>query len=179
MDVWARVPVDPMFLRQRNLPFEEDYFTDEKGNHVWRSYYEYIRDHLGYRIVLEEAEVDSEIVAGKDFHARISLQNHGFSAPVNPRPVQLVLTGRASQIRFDFKTDIRRWSGGGTRQVLEMTATMPSDMVEGEYQVYFAMPDASETLSEQPEYAIRCANPLEFVDGCNWLGENVIIRNHE
>ena len=177
MDVWARVPVDPMFLWQRNLPFEEDYFTDEKGRHVWRSYYEYIRDHLGYRIVLEEAEVDSEIVADKDFHARISLRNDGFSAPIHPRPVQLVLTGRVSQIRFDFATDIRRWRGGGARQVLEMSATMPSDMVEGEYQVYFAMPDASETLSERPEYAIRCANPLEFVDGCNWLGESVIIHN--
>ena len=174
MDVWARVPVDPMFLRQRNLPFEEDYFMDEKGNHVWRSYYEYIRDHLGYRIVLEEAEVDSKVVAGKKFHARISLRNYGFSAPVNPRPVQLVLIGRTKAIHFSFKTDVRRWYGGGTRQVLEMTETMPKDMPKGEYQVGFALPDAAESLAGRAEYAIRCANPLSFTAGINWLGQLTI-----
>ena len=177
MDVWARVPVDPMFLRQRNLPFEEEYFTDEKGNHVWRSYYEYIRDHLGYRIVLEEAEVDSEIAAGQEFHATVKLRNHGFSAPVNPRPVQLVLKGREAAYRFDFKTDVRRWSGGGATQTLKLSAALPPDMAPGEYQIGFALPDAAESLAGRPEYAIRCANPLVFADGVNWLEGNVIIHN--
>ena len=179
MDVWARVPVDPMFLRQRNLPFEEEYFMDVKGNHVWRSYYEYIRDHLGYRIVLEEAEVDSEIAAGQEFHATVKLRNHGFSAPVNPRPVQLVLKGREAAYRFDFKTDVRRWSGGGATQTLKLSAALPPDMAPGEYQIGFALPDAAETLAGRPEYAIRCANPLVFTDGVNWLEESVIVENHE
>ena len=46
-------------------------------------------------------------------------------------------------------------------------------MPDGSYQVGFAMPDASEELASRPEFAIRCANPLEFKDGVNWLGMEV------
>ncbi|MBQ9445807.1 MAG: DUF4832 domain-containing protein, partial [Victivallales bacterium] len=77
-------------------------------------------------------------------------------------------------IHFSFKTDVRRWYGGGTRQVLEMTETMPKDMPKGEYQVGFALPDAAESLAERAEYAIRCANPLSFTAGINWLGQLTI-----
>eukprot|EP00729_Bicosta_minor_P021654 gene21654-8585_t len=49
------------------------------------SIFDYIRDHLGYRL-----EVAAFIFAAE-------LVNYGFAAPVNPRPVQLVLLLRRSE----------------------------------------------------------------------------------
>ena len=88
--------------------------------------------------------------------------------------MQLVLKGREAAYRFDFKTDVRRWSGGGATQTLKLSTALPPDATPGEYQIGFALPDAAETLAGRPEYAIRCANPLPFSEGVNWLGQLTI-----
>ena len=176
IDVWKMVPVDPMALIDGGFKFSHDYFVDEKGKHVWRSYYEYIRDHLGYRLELLEAEVSDEIAPGKNLDATVKLINRGFSAPVNPRPVKLVLSNGKESYKFRFKTDIRKWEGHGTEQTLTLSLPVPEDMAPGKYKIGFALPDGSEILREIPEYAIQTANPLEFKDGVNWLDMECICK---
>lgn len=176
MDVWGRVPIDPMFILDQNLPMEEEYFTDATGKHIWRSYYEYIRDHLGYRITLKSVEVDDKCKAGGTINATVNLVNYGFSSPVNPRPVQLVLCGKSNCLHLDFPTEIQRWAGHSTPQELKLEATIPQNMPSGEYQIGFAMPDGSDVLAECPEYAIKCANPLRFDGGVNWLDMKLTIE---
>lgn len=173
MDVWKRVPIDPMFILANNLPMEHDYFVDDRGKHVWRSYYEYIRDHLGYRIVLQEAETPEVCLRNEKLKANISLINFGFSSPVNPRPVYLTLSNGIETHNFAFDTDIRRWAGHGTPQKLSIEAELPDSMKAGKYRVGLAMPDGCEVLQNNPDYSIRCANPIEFKDGVNWLGMEI------
>lgn len=168
MDIWKRVPIEPLFLKKNNLPFSDGYFTDVHGRHVWRSCYEYIRDHLGYRIELQEAELPDVIIPGEEFRVKISLINRGFSAPVNPRKVYLTLNHNQMSNTFEFNTDIRRWYSGIT-QVLELAAVAPEEMEPGEYTIGIWLPDSAETLRKVPEYAIRCANAIVFQDGINQL----------
>ncbi|MBQ7651789.1 MAG: DUF4832 domain-containing protein, partial [Victivallales bacterium] len=172
MDVWGRVPIDPMAIRANGWPMEVEYFTDAAGNHVWRSYYEYIRDHLGYRIVLESADVS---LVGKHLKAEIDLRNHGFSSPVNPRPVLLVLKSGLNRFELEFPTSIQRWHGNGVKQSLTLDADMPSDAPTGVYDIGFSMPDYY--LKDRDEYAIRCANPLKFSDCTNWLDIKLNLNN--
>lgn len=158
IDVWKSVPVDPMFLIENDLPLSDGYFESETGKHIWRSYYEYFRDHLGYRIELQSAELfrENERIKGE-----IRLVNRGFSAPVNPRPVYLRLGDQA--IRLD--GEIRRWYSG-EEQTLRIDAECPSS---GSCRVGLWMPDESPLLRTNPDYAIRCANALEFENGVNWF----------
>lgn len=176
IDVWKSVPVDPMGLLNKNMKFSHDYFVDENGKHVWRSYYEYIRDHLGYRIELLEAEISDEIVPGGTINASIKLVNRGFSAPVNPRPVKLILSNGTDTFKFRFKADVRRWEGHSTEQLLTLSEPVPENMAPGTYQVGFALPDGTETLREVHEYAIKTANPLEFRNGVNYLGMECLCK---
>ncbi|MBO4632907.1 MAG: DUF4832 domain-containing protein, partial [Lentisphaeria bacterium] len=164
IDIWKRVPVDPMFLIANHLPWSEAYFRDAQGRHVWRSYYEYIRDHLGYRIELQsfEYEISEQRLTGK-----IRLTNRGFSAPVNFRPVFLVL----GEQRFELATDIRKWYSG-EMQVLNFDLPLPP---AGDYEAGFWLPDGSEILRSREEYAIHCANPLEFKNGINCFGIKIKI----
>ena len=164
MDVWKRVPVDPMFLIARQLPWSEAYFRDEQGRHVWRSYYEYIRDHLGYRIELQSFEY--EIAEGR-LKGKIRLINRGFSAPVNFRKVFFIL----GEERIELDTDLRRWYSGA-EQCLTFDLALPAP---GEYETGLWLPDNSEVLKNRREYAIRCANPLEFENGVNRFGVTVKI----
>ena len=164
IDIWKRVPVDPMFLTANDLPWSEAYFRDAQGRHVWRSYYEYIRDHLGYRIELQsfEYEISEGRLAGK-----IRLINRGFSAPVNPRKVYFVLGGQPTEL----KTDLRKWYSG-EEQILHFELTLPS---AGEYETGLWLPDGSDILRSREDYAIRCANPLVFKNGINCFGIKIKI----
>lgn len=175
IDWWKSVPVDPMFLHDNRIPVSDDYFYDAAGNFVSRSHFEYIRDHLGYRLELLSAALPESLRAGDRLEAEIQLINRGFSAPVNPRPAQLVLQCGSERRSFPFETDVRRWYGG-TEQVLKLSVTLPPEMAPGIYQAGFALPDASEIPADNPEFAIRCANFLEYRDGVNQLGMEITLQ---
>lgn len=158
IDFWKAVPADPMFLRENHLPLSNGYFESETGKHIWRSYYEYIRDHLGYRIELQDADIycdDGRV------HGSIRLINRGFSAPVNPRPVYLMLGGTAHRL----KCDVRKWYSM-EEQTISFDVPAPE---KTKCPIGLWMPDASEILRANPEYAIHCANALKFADGINWF----------
>ena len=159
MDVWKHVPVDPMFLIDKNLPISDGYFESETGKHIWRSYYEYFRDHLGYRIELQSAELRR---ADGRIKGEIRLVNRGFSAPVNPRKIYLRLGEQA----FPIDCEIRRWYSG-EEQRLPIDVPAPG----GPRRAGLWMPDAAEILRDIPGYAIRCANALDFEEGVNWFGD--------
>lgn len=159
IDYWKAVPVDPMFLRDKKLPVSNGYFESETGKHIWRSYYEYIRDHLGYRLELQDADISYE--NGRVF-GFIRLINRGFSAPVNPRPVYLRLGKNAYLI----ECEIRRWySMEEQKLVFDFPVQLDANCPVGLW-----LPDGAESLRNNTEYAIRCANALDFSDGVNWFG---------
>ena len=138
----------------------DGYFTDVHGKFVWRSYYEYMRDHIGYRLELQS--VDAEMAEGH-LKGKIKLVNRGFSSPVNPRRAYLRIDDKA----FLLESDIQRWFAG-EKQTLKFD--IPADNVQGK-RLGLWLPDDSPVLRDVPEYAIRCANDIEFKDGVNWLGE--------
>jgi len=62
--------------------------TDAAENH---NGYEYIRDHLGYRLELQSADWPTELSLPAKLNFSAMLLNWGFAAPVNPRPVHAVI----------------------------------------------------------------------------------------
>ena len=91
-----RTPLNVSHLFYDKLPISPAYMAT---NH---SGYEYLRDHLGYRLELESATwpdvVESNLASGSSipsmmmpFTFSATLRNWGFAAPVNPRPVYLVV----------------------------------------------------------------------------------------
>jgi hypothetical protein len=58
--------------------------------------FDYIRDFLGYRIQLNGAYFPSNVSLGGTLSVAIRVTNFGFSAPINPRLVFLVLIDAAT-----------------------------------------------------------------------------------
>lgn len=84
---WMRTPLDVDKLRLRRLPISPAYAA------VPHTGYEYVRDHLGYRLELQWAEFPDAVAfaSGAALTFRAGLVNWGFAAPINPRPILLVL----------------------------------------------------------------------------------------
>ena len=152
------------------------YFFDVAVRFVPRSHCDFFRELLGYRLELRSARLPGSVRPGGKLEAELRLVNRGFSAPVNARPVLLVLKCCACCHSFRFHPDIRRGYVNSTEQVLNLSATLTPDTLPGVYQAGFALPDASETLADNPDFAIRCANFLTFRDGVNWLDMEITVH---
>jgi len=73
-------------LQAFHMPIADLYFGSN-GNQI-RSPYEYIRDHLGYRLELQEVELG---LGNMSIAVHAKVINRGFAAPQNPRPFYFVL----------------------------------------------------------------------------------------
>ena len=93
IDFWMRSKLNvTLASREFRLPIAPEYAN------AGRSGFEYIRDHLGYRLELRSAVLPQQLVATPTeqhstapFTFEAALVNWGFAAPISPRPVQLVL----------------------------------------------------------------------------------------
>lgn len=117
-----------------------------------------IRRSLGYRFVLRSADLPVSVQRGGALKLKLALQNKGFAAPYNPRPVQVVLRNEATGavIVFPLKANVRKWFPGDV--VVEEAIALPVNMRPGRYEALLNLPDAYPSLSQRPAYSIRLAN---------------------
>ncbi len=78
---WKQVKVYPSLLNDNNILFDESYFKDAEGNEVVRSFYEFVRDHLGYRLNLQsESTVEAK---NGNLEYNLTITNTGFATVIN------------------------------------------------------------------------------------------------
>lgn len=65
--------ITPDWLDENNIIYDPAWFYDKDGNEVLRNPYEFIRDHLGYRIQAACLKIQGNTVT-------VSLKNYGFAA---------------------------------------------------------------------------------------------------
>ena len=168
---WTRTPLDVTRLRQDRLPISPAYAA------VPHTGFEYVRDHLGYRLELQWAAFADTITPGAPLTFRAGLVNWGFAAPINPRPVLLVLLAADSSTIVwrsgSTMADVRDWQphipGDPTFSALEHTLTshesLPAAVCAGatSLQLGVFMPDARmnklvETEAMAAAFSLRLAN---------------------
>ncbi len=117
-----------------------------------------IERRLGYRLSITDTYRDAEIIPGNDARIVLKLKNSGFSAPINPRAVELVLVdGNGKKTVYEQKdVDPRYWFAGET-VTLDRIIKIPAD-ASGECTLYLNLPDPKPTLHDNPRFSIRLAN---------------------
>lgn len=167
IDAWKDETITPQILNANHLPCSDSYF------HAPRTAFEYLRDHLGYRLELQTAEWDSRVEPGKRLSGELNLMNRGFAAPVNNRTCYLVLSGSdGSAFEFPLACNWRSFQphrpGDESRTPLlhsvKFDFPLPADMPRGEYRVALWMPDPLPSIRNLPRYCVRLANDLPFTE---------------
>lgn len=142
IDTWKKTPITAELLAAFGIPSDPAYFAGVP----YRTAYEYIRDHLGYRLAATSAAWTGET-------ARVTIRNSGFAAPINPRQAFFVILsadGTAKEYPTGF--DCRRLEPE-TETVIE--GTVPAKRKGDRLALW--LPDESPSLRMRPEYAIRLA----------------------
>jgi len=167
IDNWRNVPVGPEQLTNDKLPFSADYFKSYSNNIVQRPLFDYIRDHLGYRIELQQLMLPAKRPDNSPIHLKLELINRGFSTVKQPCSVSFVLidpTGMVYELPSD--ADPTTWQPFASGDVnfkpvsyfIEYQGKLPLHLIPGKYKLGILIADASTALQYDFRYDIRCAN---------------------
>lgn len=167
MMYWKETPVTKAFLQENKMPVSDGYFSKKDGSEVERNVFDYIRDHLGYRIELQEALVPSALSSNNN-KVEISLINRGFSTLFNEHPVYLALIDEAGKVCTTVLTDanVNDWQPYNPKDTsctplihtIKANLQIPEGLPKGCYRIGLWIPDGSERLKFNSRFAIRCAN---------------------
>lgn len=137
-----------------------DYFWDnDKNAFTTRSAFDYIRDHLGYRLALEEATYPKHIKPGGILPVNFLIKNFGFARPVNKRPIAILLLNATSN-DVVFKTFLEQGAeqcAAGRGCVFSHSAPV-NNLSAGSYRIALWLPDEDFTMRGTPAFDIRLAN---------------------
>lgn len=177
IDFWKKTALTEDEMATWQVSPSRDYFTG-----ITRTGFEYLRDHLGYRLELEEAVWDETAENGTVLHVEVSLFNRGFAAPVNPRPVYFVLSDdKGHYVEHLVECDFQKLQPytpedafrHPLRHYFKAEILLPDGLPSGEYSISVWMPDKDHKIRLDTRYAVRFAN-LEWcnIDGrlLNLLG---------
>jgi hypothetical protein len=115
---------------------------------------------LGYRLALASTEFPAIVARGTTLHARISVTNVGWAAPINSRPVYLELRNRVTNAigaKISLPTNIKTWHPNTTVNI-PIATMIPASVPTGDYNLFLRMPDPSAALAARPEFAIKLVN---------------------
>ena len=168
IDDWMQTPLTEEEIRAAKLPVSDGYFRDASDSEVPRTQFEYIRDHLGYRMEIQRATFPSVMRPDDELVVETELINRGFSTIHNPRPVYFVLIDTDGRVtEFPVKdADPRKWQPYEPDDEdykplihkIGIRSKMPDSLKPGWYQLGLWMPDAYESVCMDPRYAVRTAN---------------------
>ncbi|MFG3531763.1 DUF4874 domain-containing protein [Streptomyces sp. NPDC047917] len=180
LPAWKRDLLTGQQVQDALLPVSDGYFHDAAGASVERAAFEYVRDHLGYRI--ETRAVRHAVLRGQ-IPVEVDVVNRGFAAPKEPRPVQLLLLDGTARpvasvpVAADWRnrlpqgraeTDDHHGAPGTT--TFSGVLPVPAG-ARGRHHIAVALPDPA--LPERGR-AVRFANATTA-----WLGDaNVVATVH-
>ncbi|ATL26345.1 DUF4874 domain-containing protein [Streptomyces formicae] len=177
---WKAAELTERQVTEAQLPLSDGYFRGRAGRPVARTQFEYLRDHLGYRLEVREARHDvSALRRSGRLPVEVDVVNRGFAAPKHPRPVRLVLLDAAGRTvaSADTGADWRAWQPQGRSETGDDHAAPAVTTVRGEldvpkgargpHRIGLALPDPAFPGRGR---AVRCANAsVAWVDGVNVL----------
>jgi len=168
MDRWRTRTVTTDKLKAEKLPISDGYFNDVYGNCVERTEFDYIRDHLGYRLELQEARLTEKIKQGEKMRVEIDLINRGFSTLFNPRQPYLVLISANEKTIHEIPLDAnpRHWQPFQPKDPdykpllhkISYDGRLPENIKPGKYKLGLWLPDPKDAIRLDPQFAVRLAN---------------------
>lgn len=154
---WKTEKISADDLRALGCPYYDSWFTDASGSPITRTVYEYLRDFLGYQLVLSNLSVRGSEIS-------FMLTNMGFGAPLTLDRIELAVINKET----------------GAEQRIAVQGFDPAQLTTyGQQTFRVSVPGGLENCaygvavlrskSEKGDYAIRCANNIPFENGVNLL----------
>lgn len=171
MNHWKEEKVTPELLEKYKVVYDPSWFKTATGGIADRNCYEFIRDHLGYRIGLQSLKFAGDGKTGSTAQAELKLKNFGFAAAYRMNSGFAVLDENYDMVSTVAAGDPEKWyshnpSNWQDTAILEHTvkANVKLPNKSGKYYLAFYMKNGIDMFA-------RMANQLDMAGGYNVLCE--------
>lgn len=173
----AKIQLARMGYSYLNLNYHPDVIA------AWKTggCFDEITQKLGYRLKLNQAQLPAQVSRSGNLVVSLQIENLGYAALVNTRPVKLVLYNANHEYTIDLTQNPKNWKTG--IHTISQQVNLAQQTIEaGDYNVAIWMPDSAVGLQARPSYSIQFANSSTWdsVKGRNILknssNQNVILK---
>jgi len=148
-----------IFQLYKDYTFSKEYDVEGYDNSAYygQSVYQFIRDHLGYRFVLKESTLSSEVKQGGTLDLSFSLVNNGFANPVKEQTCEVLLEKDGNFVAAEVELDPTKWYSGKT-VTPNLQLKLPGNLETGRWNVYFKSYVGQQDMSIYSCRSVRFAN---------------------
>ncbi len=150
-------------------------YTNADDEYDGETYFKYITDHIGYRLVLRKSELTPSVETGGIAALRINLENVGFARLIRNHTVHLIFEKDGVYRRIELDTNISKLMSQSD-ETYTYVFSIPSDMETGVWNVYY---EVKNTGSDN--YPVKFANAGVYNEdlGANRVGWMTITEGTE
>lgn len=162
-----------IFQLYKDYKFDKKYDIEGYDNSAYygQTVFQFIRDHLGYRFVLNESTFPKSVAQGANLEFTFKVTNNGFANPVKKQKCEIILEKDGKFITTEVELDPTKWYSGNS-ETLKLNLQLPAFLEEGERKVYFKSSIGVSGFSEYGFRSIRFASKDIWNEtlGANYLG---------
>lgn len=143
----------------KDYTFSEIYDTQKADNSAYygETIFKFIRDHLGYRFVLRDSDLSSEVLQGDILNLNFSVENTGFANPIRPQKAEVILERDGNYVKTEADIDTREWLSC-TVNSEELKLKIPGGLESGKWNVYLKFSVGNEGIKDGYMRSVRFAN---------------------
>ena len=170
-----------IYTMYKDYIFDQQYDISGVDNSAYygQTVFQFIRDHLGYRFVIRDCDLNQTAEQGSTFHLNFSVENTGFANPIRPQNAEILLEKDGNYIIQDIAIDSREWYSCTTSQE-NLEIQVPDNLEAGEWNVYLRLSVGNQDIPDGNLRTVQFANPdiWNASLGANKLGSVQITENN-
>ncbi len=156
----------------KDYTFSSEYDVPNVDNSAYygETVYKFIRDHLGYRFVLRDSELSTQVSQGETLNLSFDVENTGFANPIKSQKAEVILEKDGKYITTEVDIDSTKWYSC-TSNSIDLSLKIPNLEV-GEWNVYLRLSVGNNSISESNLRTVKFANNDIWNTslGANYLG---------
>ena len=169
-----------IFQLYKNYTFGKEYDVENVDNSAYygQNVFKFIRDHLGYRLVLRKSLVQKEVEQGGIFEIKFTVENTGFANPIIQMKSELILEKNGYYLKTELDVDSTEFYSCGKKEI-ELKIKIPGEINTGLWNIFFKLYVGNTDLNTYYMRSVQFANDdiYESSLGANYLGNINIISS--
>lgn len=164
IEIWAKTEMNEEWLNKNHVYHSPNWFIDKDGNRVAKTQFEFVRDHLGYKLEARELKITGKIQKGANLDLQMKLVNYGFSAAFNMTS-EFVILDKDNNIVSRVKAgEPDKWVNSSALEMQKACGKIDLPNESGDYKLAFYLHNRAGT-------GAYLSNDIE------WAGEYNILYN--
>ncbi len=160
--------------------WKEAIYNGEDELYKGQSGYLYVANHLGYRFVLRDSEIQETAEQEGKANIKLDIENVGFGNLINEKVATIVL--EKDDKRYEIKTELKptKWNSRETTKI-NYTINIPDNIEVGKWKMYLRISQYGEMEQDDNYLCIRLANNNIWDEeiGANYIGSINIVEKQE